>query len=73
MLINEACDAIHQGVCTQEDADTAVIYGLNYSKGLFTLAKYFGWLSVRQTIEGLMKYYEIERYRVSPFLKLNAH
>ena len=35
MLINEACDAVLQGVCTPEGADLAMKLGVNYPQGPF--------------------------------------
>ena len=35
MLINEAADAVQQGVCSEADADTAMKLGVNYPAGPF--------------------------------------
>ena len=35
MLVNEACDAVLQGVCTPEGADLAMKLGVNYPPGPF--------------------------------------
>ena len=35
MLVNEACDAVLQGVCTPEGADLAMKLGVNYPQGPF--------------------------------------
>jgi 3-hydroxybutyryl-CoA dehydrogenase len=41
MLVNEANDAVLQGVCTEEDADAAMKLGVNYPAGPFEWQR--GW------------------------------
>lgn len=69
MLVNEAADAVLQGVCTPEGADAAMKLGVNYPEGPF------GWLArwsvagVAGVIDALDATYRGERYRVSPWLQ----
>jgi 3-hydroxybutyryl-CoA dehydrogenase len=69
MLINEAADTIWQGICSEEDADTAVCLGLNYPKGLMAWGKEAGYDTIVSNLELLHKTYQEERYRVCPLLK----
>ncbi len=68
MLINEASDAVLQGVCSESDADIAVRAGLNYPAGPFEWLNLVGIDYVVDFIENLARVYQGERYRVSPFL-----
>ncbi len=69
MLINEAADAVQQGVCSEEGADVATRAGLNFPAGPFE------WLTQLQVnyvvnfIDNLDRVYRGERYRVSPWLR----
>lgn len=69
MLINEAADAVLQGVCTTEGADAAMKLGVNYPAGPFewlaqcTSSTVVGWL------DALDAHYRGERYRISPWLR----
>jgi 3-hydroxybutyryl-CoA dehydrogenase len=67
MLINEAADAVTQGVCSAEGADAAMKLGVNYPQGPFE------WL-VAWSAQGdaLDAHYRGERYRVSPLLRRQA-
>jgi 3-hydroxybutyryl-CoA dehydrogenase len=69
MLINEAADAVQQGVCSPAGADAAMKLGVNYPAGPFEWLA--GW-SAREVIallEALDAHYRGERYRVSPWLR----
>ncbi len=69
MLINEAADAVWQGVCDAPAADTAMKLGVNYPAGPFEWLAQLGAAPVVQLLEGLFTSYRSERYRVSPLLK----
>lgn len=78
MLINEAADAVFQGVCEQEAADAAMKLGVNYPRGPFEwLAE---WSAKPQScatgvvavLDSLDAYYRGERYRVSPWLRARS-
>ncbi|MGY0196756.1 3-hydroxyacyl-CoA dehydrogenase [Leptothrix sp. BB-4] len=72
MLINEAADAVQQGVCTPEGADAAMKLGVNYPAGPFEWLARWDAASVVRLIEGLDAGYRGERYRVSPWLRQQA-
>jgi 3-hydroxybutyryl-CoA dehydrogenase len=72
MLINEAADAVQQGVCTTEGADAAMKLGVNYPAGPFEWLARWDAASVVRLIEGLDAGYRGERYRVSPWLRQRA-
>jgi 3-hydroxybutyryl-CoA dehydrogenase len=69
MLINEAADAVLQGVCTPAGADAAMKLGVNYPAGPFEWLA--GWSStgVAQLLDALDAHYRGERYRASPWLR----
>jgi len=72
MLINEAADAVLQGVCTPEGADAAMKLGVNYPAGPFEWLAGWGAGGARGVIgvlEALDAHYRGERYRVSPWLR----
>ena len=69
MLINEACDAVWQGVCTESDADLAMTLGVNYPAGPFEWLAQLGPRRVIAILDHLHDAYRSERYRVSPLLR----
>ncbi|MEM9547510.1 MAG: 3-hydroxyacyl-CoA dehydrogenase NAD-binding domain-containing protein [Bacteroidota bacterium] len=69
MLINEAADAIHMGICTEEAVETAMTKGVNYPKGLIAWGKEIGMAQVVSLLDELYDRYHEERYRVSPWLR----
>ncbi len=72
MLINEAADAVQQGVCTQSGADQAMKLGVNYPMGPFEWLLKWGVVPVVTLLDRLDAYYRGERYRVSPWLRQQA-
>lgn len=68
MLINEAADAIYLNVCTAEAADSAMILGANYPKGLIAWGKELGFTNVTDRMTELSSFYREDRYRPSPGL-----
>ncbi len=75
MLINEACDAVHQGVCSEQGADDAMKLGVNYPAGPFEwLARWraAGAVDPGELLDALDRHYRGERYRVSPALREQA-
>jgi 3-hydroxybutyryl-CoA dehydrogenase len=73
MLINEAADAVHQGVCDEAGADTAMKLGVNYPAGPFEWLRDWNTRAVIRLLERLDAYYRGERYRVSPWLRQRAY
>ena len=69
MLINEASDAVHQGVCTAQGADDAMRLGVNYPAGPFDWLAQWGAPAVVSLLDHLDTHYRGERYRVSPGLR----
>jgi 3-hydroxybutyryl-CoA dehydrogenase len=69
MLINEAADAVQQGVCDPAGADAAMKLGVNYPAGPFEWLAGWGVPAVVQVLEALDAHYRGERYRVSPWLR----
>lgn len=69
MLINEACDAVWQGVCTDAAADLAMKLGVNYPAGPFEWLQELGAQRVISILDHLFDAYRSERYRISPLLR----
>ena len=69
MLINEAADAVQQGVCTPEGADAAMKLGVNYPAGPFEWLAQWSTPAVLGVLDALDAHYRGERYRVSPWLR----
>jgi 3-hydroxybutyryl-CoA dehydrogenase len=69
MLVNEASDAVLQGVCSPEGADAAMKLGLNYPAGPFEWLAAWGVPGVVAVLEALDAAYRGERYRVSQRLR----
>lgn len=69
MLVNEAADAVQQGVCDPAGADAAMKLGVNYPAGPFEWLARWGAPAVAQVLEALDAHYRGERYRVSPWLR----
>jgi len=72
MLVNEATDAVQQGVCTPEGADAAMKLGVNYPAGPFEWLARWDVAGVVRVVEALDAAYRGERYRVSPWLRRRA-
>jgi 3-hydroxybutyryl-CoA dehydrogenase len=69
MLVNEAADAVLQGVCTPAGADAAMKLGVNYPAGPFEWLARWSAAGVAGVLEALDAHYRGERYRVSPWLR----
>jgi 3-hydroxybutyryl-CoA dehydrogenase len=69
MLINEAADAVHQGVCTAPGADAAMKLGVNYPAGPFEFLANWRATEVVALLDSLDQHCRGERYRVSPWLR----
>ena len=73
MLINEAADAVLQGVCTEAGADSAMKLGLNYPAGPFEFLQAWSVAEVLALLDTLDQHYRGERYRASPWLRCRQH
>jgi 3-hydroxybutyryl-CoA dehydrogenase len=69
MLMNEAADALHFGIASKEDIDTAMQRGVNYPKGLLAWVDEFGSDRVVEKLDELFDYYRETRYRCSVQLR----
>ncbi|WP_413457929.1 3-hydroxyacyl-CoA dehydrogenase [Herbaspirillum huttiense] len=69
MLVNEAADAVNQGVCSRSDADMAMQKGVNYPRGPLAWADAIGLDTVANVLRQLSATYGEDRYRVSPLLQ----
>ena len=69
MLINEAADAVSQGVCDEAGADAAMKLGVNYPAGPFEWLALWGAAPVVALLDRLDHHHRGERYRVSPYLR----
>lgn len=72
MLINEAADAVLQGVCSTAGADAAMKLGVNYPAGPFEWLSRWSAAEVIALLDALDAHYRGERYRVSPWLRRQA-
>jgi len=69
MLVNEASDAVEQGVCDAAGADAAMTLGVNYPAGPFAWLAQVGATATVRLLDALDAFYRGERYRVSPRLR----
>lgn len=67
-LVNEAADAINQGVCKAQDVDVAMKLGVNYPEGPIEWGARIGFANVVTVLANLQNSYGEERYRCSPWL-----
>jgi 3-hydroxybutyryl-CoA dehydrogenase len=72
MLVNEAADAVQQGVCSEAGADAAMKLGVNYPRGPFEWLAAWSAGEVVALLDTLDHHYRGERYRVSPYLRARA-
>lgn len=72
MLINEAADAVQQGVCAPDAADAAMKLGVNYPAGPFEWLADWSAGEVVGLLDALDSHLRGERYRVSPWLRRMA-
>ncbi|MCB1754531.1 MAG: 3-hydroxyacyl-CoA dehydrogenase PaaC [Gammaproteobacteria bacterium] len=69
MLINEAAEAVLQGVASIGDIDLAMTRGVNYPRGPLAWADAIGIATVVRVLDGLQQSYGEDRYRCSRLLK----
>ncbi len=68
MLINEAADAVNQGVADVRSVDQAMCKGVNYPKGPLKWADSIGLSYVHRVLSNLAEQYGEDRYRISPLI-----
>ncbi|KAA3638672.1 MAG: 3-hydroxyacyl-CoA dehydrogenase, partial [Proteobacteria bacterium] len=69
MLINEAADAVFNGVASADDVDLAMRYGTNYPQGLIAYAQQMGWQNSASVLTELQDWFGDDRYRLSPYIR----
>jgi 3-hydroxybutyryl-CoA dehydrogenase len=72
MLVNEAADAVLQGVCTEADADLAMKLGMAWPAGPFEWLAHWTAADIVALLSRLDHHYRGERYRASPWLRRRA-
>jgi 3-hydroxybutyryl-CoA dehydrogenase len=72
MLVNEAADAVLQGVCDAAAADAAMKLGVSYPAGPFEWLERLGAPAVVALLDRLDAHHRGERYRASPALRRAA-
>jgi 3-hydroxybutyryl-CoA dehydrogenase len=68
MLVNEAADAVQQGIASAADIDVAMQKGVNYPRGPLAWGDAIGCDYVRDVLANLMAHYGDARYRISPLI-----
>jgi 3-hydroxybutyryl-CoA dehydrogenase len=69
MLVNEAADAVHQGVASANDVDAAMQKGVNYPIGPMAWGRRIGFAHVATLLRHLAQAYGEDRYRCSLWLQ----
>ena len=69
LIINEALDAVWQGIAAPENVDLAMTKGVNYPKGPIQWGREMGWDQVLGTLKRCHKHYGDDRYRPCPLLR----
>lgn len=69
MLVNEAADALHQGIASATDIDDAMCKGVNYPLGPLAWGRRIGFDRVELVLRHLAQAYGEDRYRTSPWLR----
>jgi 3-hydroxybutyryl-CoA dehydrogenase len=72
MLVNEAADAVQQGVCSAAGADAAMKLGVNYPQGPFEWLAAWSAREIVALLDALDHHHRGERYRASPYLRSRA-
>jgi 3-hydroxybutyryl-CoA dehydrogenase len=69
MLVNEAADAVLQGIASADDVDAAIQKGVNYPIGPMAWGRRIGLAHVSAVLRHLAQAYGEDRYRTSPWLQ----
>ncbi len=72
MLVNEAADAVSQGVCTAAGANAAMRLGVNYPQGPFEWLAGWSASGVVAVLDALDHHHRGERYRANAALRRQA-
>ncbi|MBK6766668.1 MAG: hypothetical protein IPG71_10240 [bacterium] len=71
-LVNEAYNALQEGVAPAADIDTAMKLGVNYPHGPLSWGKKIGLARVEAIMDALFNWFHEERYRATPLLRREA-
>jgi 3-hydroxybutyryl-CoA dehydrogenase len=69
MLVNEAADAVYQGIASPDDVDAAMRKGVNYPLGPMAWGRLVGFAHVVGVLRHLAQAYGEDRYRTSLWLQ----
>ena len=69
MLVNEAADAVYQGIASADDVDAAMQKGVNYPIGPMAWGRRIGLGHVVTVLRHLAQAYGEDRYRTSLWLQ----
>ncbi|HEV8503363.1 MAG TPA: 3-hydroxyacyl-CoA dehydrogenase [Casimicrobiaceae bacterium] len=72
MLVDEASDAVKEGVATADAVDMAMQTGVNYPRGPLAWGDVIGAARITELIAHLRAHYGTPRYRISPWLARRA-
>lgn len=72
MLVNEAADAVQQGIASESDVDAAMTGGVNYPLGPLAWGRKVQLPYIAGVLRHLSDAYGEDRYRVSPWLQARA-
>ena len=73
MLVNEAADAVQQGIASADDVDAAMIKGVNYPVGPMAWGRAVGLPRIALVLGHLARSYGEDRYRTSTWLQRVVH
>jgi 3-hydroxybutyryl-CoA dehydrogenase len=73
MLVNEAADAVYQGIASADDVDAAMQKGVNYPIGPMAWGRRIGFAHVSTVLRHLAQAYGEDRYRTSVWLQRAVH
>lgn len=73
MLVNEAADAVYQGIASADDVDAAMQKGVNYPVGPMAWGRQIGFGHVVTVLRHLAGSYGEDRYRTSLWLQRAVH
>jgi len=73
MLVNEAADAVYQGIASADDVDAAMQKGVNYPIGPMAWGRQIGLDHVVTVLRHLAQAYAEDRYRSSLWLQRAVH
>jgi 3-hydroxybutyryl-CoA dehydrogenase len=68
MLVNEAADAVANGICSVDAIDVAMRFGVNYPRGPMEWSEQVGLAVFARALANLREHYGEERYRTSALI-----